>query len=345
VAQVGAAVVFVSATTVPSVESDGSSSRPFAGLQEALSRAPRGALLRLEPGTYQGPFVVPRPIVLSGAGSEKTRLTAPPDANAPVIASDGNALELRELTVEGSAMGIAVARTSLRLGNVLVRGQSQVALSAVGADVDIEGGAVSSIAAGRSGKGIVLEGGTLGMRGTVLREAGRRAIELHGTKASLTALDAAGSAVSILQALEGSEATVEGGSFQRTGGPALYGAASQLVVRGARISGAEYGVLVYRKGHLELRDTRIYDTAVAGVALVLSPVRPTSSDWRRTASASPARSGCTRPTPPSSRPTTSSKARSSMRRGISATPSSRWNPTSPSCETSSSGTRAAGRRS
>ena len=81
-----------------------------------------------------------------------------------------------------------------------------------------------------------------------------------------------GSAVSILQALEGSEATVEGGTFQRTGGPALYGAASQLVVRGARISGAEYGVLMYRKGHLELRDTRISDTAVAGVALLQAAV-------------------------------------------------------------------------
>jgi len=270
VAQVGSAVLFVSVKTVPSVASDGSSSRPFAGLQEALSRAPSGALLRLEPGTYQGPFVVLRPVVLSGAGSEKTRLTAPPDANAPLIASDGNALELRELTVEGSAMGIAVLRTSLRLSHVLVRGQSQVALSAIGADVDVEGGAVSSIAGGTSGKGIVLEGVTLRMRGTVLREAGRRAIELHGTKATLTALDAAGSAVSILQALEGSEATVEGGTFQRTRGPALYGVGSQLVVRGARISGAEYGVLMYRKGHLELRDTRISDTAAAGVALVLS---------------------------------------------------------------------------
>src|SRR4051812_3548898 len=72
VAQVGPAVLFVSANTAPSMDSDGSSTCPFAGLQDALSRAPSGALLRLEPGTYQGPFVVPRPVVLSGAGSEKT---------------------------------------------------------------------------------------------------------------------------------------------------------------------------------------------------------------------------------------------------------------------------------
>jgi hypothetical protein len=226
--------------------------------------------LQLEPGTYQGPFVVPRPVVLAGAGSEKTRLMAPPDEHAPVIASDGNALELRELAVEGSAIGIAVARTSLRLSNVLVRGQSEVALSAVGAEVDVEGGGVSSVASGKTGKGLVLEGGTLRVRGTVFREAGRRAIELHGTKASLIGLDAADSGVSVLQALDGSEATIEGGSFQRTGGPALYASGSRLVVSGARISRAEYGVLVFRKSHLELRDARISDTEVAGAALVLS---------------------------------------------------------------------------
>src|SRR5438105_9795160 len=113
-AQVATAIVFVSANAAESPEADGSPSRPFASLQQALSRAPSGALLRLGPGTYQGPFVVPRPVVLSGAGSEDTRLTSPLEARAPVIASDGNALELRDLAVEGSAIGIAVARTSLR---------------------------------------------------------------------------------------------------------------------------------------------------------------------------------------------------------------------------------------
>ena len=82
----------------------------------------------------------------------------------------------------------------------------------------------------------------LSVRGTVFREAGRRAIELHGAKARLVGVDAAGSAVSVLQALEGSEATVDGGNFERTGGPALYGSGSRLIVRGVRISRAEYGV-------------------------------------------------------------------------------------------------------
>src|SRR5437764_1547766 len=269
-ARIAPAVVFVSASLAESPDADGSARRPFAGLQQALSRAPSGALLRLEPGTYQGPFVVPRPVVLSGAGANQTRLTAPIDAGEPVIASDGNVLELREVAIEGSTVGIAVARTSLRLTSVQVRGQSQIALTAVGSDVEVQGGVVSSIAAGTAGKGIVLQGGMLGVRGTVCQTAGRRAIELHGAKASLAGLDATGSSVSGLQALEDSEAMVDGGSFQGIGGPALYASGSRLVVQGARISRAEYGVLAYRKARLELRDAYISDTAVAGVALVLS---------------------------------------------------------------------------
>src|SRR5256885_14437241 len=107
-ARIAPAVVFVSASLAESPDADGSASRPFAGLQQALSRAPSGALLRLEPGTYQGPFVVQKPVVLAGAGSEQTRLTGPLDAHAPVIARGGNALELRDLAVGGSGVGIAV---------------------------------------------------------------------------------------------------------------------------------------------------------------------------------------------------------------------------------------------
>src|SRR4051812_24063444 len=144
VAQVGSAIAYVSASPAGSAEADGSASRPFAGLQQALARAPSGALLRLEPRPYPSPLVVQKPMVLAGAGSEQTRLTGPLDAHAPVIASDRNALELRELAVEGSGVGIAVLRTSLRLTSVLVRGQTQVALSAIGSEVDVEGGSVAS---------------------------------------------------------------------------------------------------------------------------------------------------------------------------------------------------------
>jgi Right handed beta helix region len=269
-AGVNATTLFVAPVSTERPDADGSAARPFAGLQQALSRAPAGALLRLEPGTYEGPFLVSRPVVLYGAGVEATRLVAAPGARVPVIASDGNALEMHDLAIEGAPQGIAVARTSLRLANVQIRGQSEAALSAVSSDVDVEGGGISAVAGGQTGKGIVLQGGTLRVAGTVLRSAGRRAIELHGARAKLVGLDAAESAVSVVQALDGSEATVEGGTFQGIGGPALYASGSRLVVHGARISRAEYGVLVYRRGHLELRDAQISDTGIAGAALVLS---------------------------------------------------------------------------
>jgi len=269
-ARVAPTTLYVAPVSTEGPEADGSAARPFAGLQQALSRAPSGALLRLAPGIYEGPFVVSRSVLLYGAGPDETRLVGAPQARAPVVASDGNALEMHDLAIEGAAEGIAVARTSLRLANVQIRGQSEIGLSAASSEVDVEGGGVSSVGAGETGKGIVLRGGTLRVTGTSFRQAGRRAIELHGAKANLVGLDGSESAVSIVQALDDSEATVEGGTFQRIGGPALYGAGSRLVVRGAFVSRAEYGVLVFRRGRLELRDAHISDTAVAGAALVLS---------------------------------------------------------------------------
>jgi hypothetical protein len=269
-AQVATAIRFVSPLETPDGAADGSSSHPFAGLAQALSQAPAGALLRLSEGTYAGPFVLKNPVVVLGAGKNKTRLVLAADAWGPVIATDGNALELRDVAVVGGQSGISAARTSLRLVNVSIRNQSDSALTASGTDVDLAGGEVLSVAAGRSGKGLLIEGGTLHVQGTVFREAGRRAILLHRAKALLVGLDIEGSAVSAVQALDDSDVVVEGGSFHRMGGPALYASGSALTVRKVRVGRAEYGVLVFRKSRLEVRDAYIADTGVAGVGLVLS---------------------------------------------------------------------------
>lgn len=212
--------------------------------------------------------MVSKPVVL--AGSEGTRLELPADARGPVIATDGNALEMRDLAIAGSTLGIAAARTSLRLKNVVLEGQSEMALSAVAAEVDIASGAVRSVGSGTSGKGLVLDRGTLNVQGTIFRRAARRAIELHGTTARLSDVDAAESAVSVVQALEGSDVRVEGGSMANIGGPALFASGSTLRVTGVRVSRAEYGVLVHRSSRLELQDAQISDTTSAGVGLVQS---------------------------------------------------------------------------
>src|ERR1051325_359973 len=66
-AGVEATTLFVAPVSTEQPDADGSAARPFVGLQQALSRAPAGALLRLEPGAYEGPFLVSRPVVLYGA--------------------------------------------------------------------------------------------------------------------------------------------------------------------------------------------------------------------------------------------------------------------------------------
>ena len=250
-------------------DGDGSRARPFATLQQALAEAPSGALVRLDPGTYEGPFVARKAVVLIGAGAEKTRLVSS-KGDAPVIATDGNALELRELTVERGAIGIAAERTSLRLSDVIVRGQTQLGLTAVGCDVDVARGSFREIAAGTAGKGLLCQGGTLRVQETVFRQAGRRAIELHRTSARLLDIDAAGSAVSAVQALERSDVSVEGGTFRDMGGPALFGSGSKLRASKVRVSRAEYGFVMYREGRLALDEAHISDTRVAGAAFVLS---------------------------------------------------------------------------
>src|SRR2546423_10103579 len=73
VARAGSAIAYVSPGPAGSVEADGSASRPFAGLQQALSRAPSGALLRLEPGPHSGPLLPPKTLGPARAGSEQTR--------------------------------------------------------------------------------------------------------------------------------------------------------------------------------------------------------------------------------------------------------------------------------
>jgi hypothetical protein len=278
-AQTGSAIVFVS--TGAGADGDGSRRRPFATLQQALAQAPSGALVRLEPGTYEGPFVVRKPVVLAGAGAEKTRLVSSKGGGAPVIATDGNALELRGLAVEGAAIGIAAERTSLRLSDVVVQGQSEVGLSAVGCEVDVARGAVLEIEGGTAGKGLLCQGGTLRVQETVFRKAGRRAIELHRTSASLLNIDAAGSAVSALQALERSDVSIQGGTFRDMGGPALFGSGSTIRASKVRVSRAEYGLLMYRQGRLALVDAQISDTLVAGAAFVHSDGEVTRSTIQR----------------------------------------------------------------
>src|SRR5256885_15567420 len=77
VGRAGSAIAYVSPGPAGSVEADGSASRPFAGLQQALSRAPSGALLRLEPGPHHGPLLVPKPPGPPGARRQPGRPPGP----------------------------------------------------------------------------------------------------------------------------------------------------------------------------------------------------------------------------------------------------------------------------
>ena len=251
---------------------DGSPERPFATLAEAVRAARPGALVRLDEGQYPGGLVLARPLVLMGRGPARTRIVPGPDAEAPLLTVRGTGrIELRGLSIVGGAVGLDIdGGAGHLLSDVSLRDQTDTALRARGAEFSLRGSEIVDIAGGVKGFGIEATGGALQLHHCVLRRAGRRAIELHGTRALLEDVDAAGSAVSALQALDGAEVDVSGGRFAHQGGAALYAGAATLRVTSAHLFENEYGVLGFRGARIDVTDSLLEDHAVAAVALVSS---------------------------------------------------------------------------
>jgi hypothetical protein len=165
---------------------------------------------------------------------------------------------------------VSIAGGAVRLQNVALRDLTETALEARDAEVSLEGSEVLSIGAGREGAAIQVDGGSLEMRGVVLRDAGRRAIVVRGGRGLLQEVDARGSGLAALQAVDGAQVVVEGGRFARFGGAALYAGGARLSVHRTELSEAEYGLVAFRGAEIEFKDGLSSDTRVAAVALVRS---------------------------------------------------------------------------
>ncbi|GAC1338291.1 MAG: hypothetical protein NVSMB23_05840 [Myxococcales bacterium] len=250
---------------------DGSPERPFATLADAVRAAPAGALVRLDAGDFEAGLALTRPIVLMGRGPGRTHLLPRRDApGAPVLAVRGaDRVEMRGLSIDGGNVGVLFEGGQGHLLNdVAIRGQAEAGLRGRGAGITLRGSEVIDVAAGASGRGLDLVGGSLAMRTCALRRAGRRAIVLQGTRASLEDLDVADSSLSALQATDGSDVHVQGGVFSGNGGAALYAGAARLVVDHARIEGNEYGVVAFRGARAAVTSCTFLDHRIAAVAFV-----------------------------------------------------------------------------
>jgi len=248
---------------------DGTAANPFGTLAQAVRAARAGALIRLGQGVYREAVVVDKPLVMLGLGPGKTRLVAPPGTGAPIVLVQGGArVELRHLSIEDGVIGLAAIGGGARLQDVALRNLTGVALAGREAEMAFLDGEILRIGGGPLGGAVEIDGGSLEMRRSVLRDAGRRAIQVRGGRGLLDEVDASGSPVAALQAIDGAEVAVVAGRFAEFGGAALYAGGAKLSVRGASISRSEYAVIGFRGAELELKDVEISDTRVAGVAFV-----------------------------------------------------------------------------
>jgi hypothetical protein len=132
----------------------------------------------------------------------------------------------------------------------------------------LQGVIVHDVGRGSAGRGIDLAGGSIEARGLVFRAGGRRAIVLAGASGVFEDLDVRGSSLSALQATAHSQARVVRGFFEGMAGGALYAGGSRLLVEGAVVQGAEYGVIGFHGSEVTVQGGRFSGYGVAGVALV-----------------------------------------------------------------------------
>lgn len=278
--QIAPADVFVRAGDVdgqapppgaPAMAPDGSEARPFTSIAAALAAAPPGAALRLLEGVFRERLVIRRPVVLLGRGAGRTRIVAPDSHGATVQVLGTDRVELYGVSVESGEVCVEIAGgAGHHLQNVELRDCTEAGLAARGAGIDLFSSAVREVGAGRSGRGIDLDGGSLSARRLTLEAAGRRGIVLHGARGVLADLDARGSSLSAVQATDGAEVQVLRGNFEGAGGPALYAGGARLSVVGAHIRDDEYAVIGNRSAELVIEGGEFTDYRVAGVAMVNS---------------------------------------------------------------------------
>jgi len=140
--------------------------RPEDSLEEALARAPEGAILVLSSGTYQGNLRLEKSVTLRGAGPEATILRAS-SPGPPVVWVLGKAkVRLEGLRVEGGRGGFASPEFSS--AGILVQDEAQLELQAV------------KIAQNMASGIFARDGAQLSLRDVEILENSRYGLEIYG---------------------------------------------------------------------------------------------------------------------------------------------------------------------
>lgn len=207
----------------------GSAAAPFRTLAEGAAQLPVGGTLALAAGRYPEGIALPAGAHLVGACAAGTTLV-PPGGDGVTVTDGGS---VRDLSVEGGAIGVAVRYGNAALRGLLITRSREVGLLGSEGSVTIE----DCLVTGSLDRGIWAENATLAIaKTTVLAAVG------EGIVASDSRLTLADVAVSGVVARSGggsgeglllmnTEASIDRVVIERTQGTGLFAMASQLSAR------------------------------------------------------------------------------------------------------------------
>ena len=241
---------------------NGSSSRPWRALADALARVRGRTWIHLAAGIYRGPIELGSEVRMIGAPGAVLAVDA-----APAVLRTSAPLELESLDVRGGEIGVD-ASADLRLSGVRFSGQRQAAICQRGGG--LEAHRLNVVGSGTDEVGIRIEpGSSARIADSVFRGGLRIGVEIAGAaRLDLRASRFEGPSI----AVRSRQAAVQVASSSASGGsePAFAFVGGSAVMREVRVLGHEYGVLASAGCVLDVSGFTSFRARRAGIALVSS---------------------------------------------------------------------------
>jgi len=156
------------------LDSDGSASRPWVSVAEAVIAAEPGAILAVAAGTYQETVELEgKPVRLWGRCPELVEIAPQPGDAALIVNAGAGGSEVRSLAIAHALRGISVqAKVSVLVSHVWVHDTEDPGLVVIGELGETEVHVVGSLFEDGAYAGVGMSGGRLTLEASVVRGAG-----------------------------------------------------------------------------------------------------------------------------------------------------------------------------
>jgi len=265
---------------------DGSRARPLNSLTEALAR-PGPLTVRLAPGRYVGPFMLPPGACLEGGGAGVVLEGLAPDG--PVLRV-GQSASVSDVVVKGGGWGLDMASgAEVRLTRVGFWGQHSGAVRVRAGRLDVEGGqfeAPSPAAVGiwveseqAPGAVSTLPDGSLvasaeaRIRKSVFKGPYRRAVRVRGAGGVALVEDTRFSGPATAVGVDGAHAEVRRSRSEGGDAAGFSVMDGTLLLEHVEVTGHEYGVSAMRARGLDVHHFTSTRAVRAGMGLSMSRAR------------------------------------------------------------------------